>query len=179
MSIINVITITVDETAVNADRDLIAETGYRELAGSKLVDYSKRIVAGQGKPVVRTEVGAVKASGTLTGDTVIATDAVVINGVTLTAHASTASQTQFVIGVDDDATMANLAACINANTDLAGIVTATSAAAVVTVTAARAGLIGNAITLVSNDATITASAGRLADGVDGTSDVTHYYGSGA
>lgn len=179
MAIQIVITATVDETATNAARDLIAESGLRELAGSKLIDYAKRLASGQGKPVVRAEVGAVKASGTLTGTSVVATDAVVINGVTLTAHADTATATQFVVGADDDETMANLAACINANASLAGIVTATSADTVVTVSAARPGLMGNAITLVSSDATIVADVARLAGGVDGTSDVIHYYGSGA
>ena len=179
MAIQVVITATVDEVAADVARDLIAESGLRELAGAKLIDYAKKLVAGKGKPVVRAEVGAVKASATLTGTSVIATDAVAVNGLTLTCVASGATSVQFNLGADDAATMANLAAAINANTSLNGIVTASSALTVVTVSAARPGLMGNAITLTSADATIVASAAKLAGGVDGTSDVIHYYGSGA
>lgn len=177
MAIINVITVTIDETKANIDRDLMAETGYVELAGLKLKDFFRRITSGIAPAVVRTENNAVKASATLTGTSVIATDAVVVSGVTLTAVASGATADQFNIGADDDETMANLAAAINAHASLAGIVTATSDATVVTVSAARPGLMGNAITLVSNDATIVASAARLASGTDGETDRTHYYGS--
>lgn len=179
MAIQVVITATVDEVAADVARDLIAESGYRELAGAKLIDYAKKLVAGKGKPVVRAEVGAVKASGTLTGTSVIATDAVAINGLTLTCVTSGATADQFNIGADDTATMASLAAKINGHASLAGIVTATSALTVCTVYAARPGLMGNAITLTSADSTIVASVAKLAGGVDGTSDVIHYYGSGA
>ena len=177
MPIINVITITEDETKTNTERDLIAETGYRELAGQKLNNYVRRLTTGQGKPVVRTEVNAVKASGTLTGTTVIATDAIAINGLTLTCVASGATADQFNIGITDTLTMASLAAVINGHASLVGIVTATSEATVTTVSAARPGLIGNCITLTSADATIVASVAKLTAGTDGEVEKTHYYGS--
>jgi len=177
MAILNVLTITVDETATNSARDLIAETGYHDLAGRKLKDYVKKIASGMAPATVRAEVGAVKASGTLTGTTVVATNAVTINGLTLTCVNSGATADQWNKGADDAATMAALAVVINGHASLTGIVTATSALTVLTVSAARPGLMGNAITLSSGAGTIIASAARLASGVDGTSDVTHYYGS--
>lgn len=179
MAIQLVLTVTVDEVAADVARDLIAETGRRELAGAKLIDYAKKLVAGKGRPAVRAEVGAVKASGTLIGTSVVATDAVAINGLTLTCVASGATANEFNIGASDTLTMASLAAVINGHASLAGIVTAEASGTTCTVYAARPGLIGNAITLTSADATIVASAAKLAGGVDGTSDVTHYYGSGS
>lgn len=179
MSILNVLTITSPNVAGDDARDLIAETGYRELAASKLTNYAKIMASGAHPFSVRFEVGAVKASGTLTGTTVIATDAVIINGLTLTCVASGATADQWNKGATDALTMAALAAVINGHASLAGIVTATSALTVCTVSAARPGLMGNAITLESSDVTIVASVARLAGGVDGTSDVTHYFGSGS
>jgi phage tail sheath gpL-like len=122
-------------------------------------------------------VNAATATGTFTLDTVIATDAVVVNGVTLTAIASGANAAQFNVGADDDETAANLAATINASEDLATICTATSAAAVVTVSAAFPGTLGNAITIASNDATITASGARLEGGDNGALTRDLYFGS--
>jgi phage tail sheath gpL-like len=177
MPIFQVITVTIDETQANMDRDLIAETGHTQLAGLKLKDFFKRVTSGIRPATVRTENDAVKASGTLTLTSVIATDAVVINGQTLTAVASGATTDQWNLGASDTEAATNLAAKINAHAAFTGICTATSSETVVTVSAARPGKIGNAITLVSNDATIVASAARLANGTDGASDRTHYYGS--
>jgi phage tail sheath gpL-like len=177
MAIYQVITVLIDETKANVDRDLIAESGHSQLAGLKIKDFLKSITSGIRPARVRTENNAVRASGTLIGTSVVATDAVAINGLTLTAVASGATAVQFNIGASDTLTMANLAAAINANTDLNGIVTAESSGTTCTVYAARPGKIGNAITLTSADATIVASAAKLADGSDGESDRTHYYGS--
>lgn len=177
MAIFQVITVTIDETAGNIDKDLMAENGYSMLAGLKLKDFFKRITSGMKPATVRTENNPVKASGTLTLDTVVATDAVVINGQTLTAVASGATTDQWNLGASDTEAATNLAAKINAHAAFTGICTASASETVVTVSAARPGLIGNAITLVSNDATITASVSRLAGGTDGATDRTHYYGS--
>ena len=177
MAIYQVITVLVDETKVNVDRDLMAETGYSMLAGLKIKDFFHMITSGMRPARVRTENNAVRASGTLIGTAVIATDAVAINGLTLTCVASGATADQFNIGASDTLTMASLAAVINGHASLAGIVTADASGTTVTVYAARPGLMGNAITLTSADATIVASAAKLAGGTDGETDRTHYYGS--
>lgn len=115
---------------------------------------------------ISIEGQAVAASGTFTLDTVIATDAISISGVTFTAVASGATGNQFNVGADDTETAENLAAAINASVTalVTGVVTATSADEVVTVSAVTKGLSGNAITIESADATITASGARLTGG---------------
>lgn len=123
---------------------------------------------------IQVQDSMVKASGTFTLDTVIATDAVSINGVTFTAVASGATGNQFNVGADDDETAANLAAAINASETalVDGYVTASSSGAVVTVTSAFYGLAGNQTAIASADATITASGSYLEGGANDASALT-------
>jgi len=114
-------------------------------------------------------IASVKAFGTLSGDTVIATDAVTVNGKTYTFQAAApTSYGQVQIGEDDDGSMSNLADAINAyetSVEKGGAdVVATVASAVVTITAVVEGTAGNAITISSADATITASGANLTGG---------------
>lgn len=176
-TIYQVLVLAHDAASADVQRDLYAETGLNELAGLKLQDYIKKCVRGLQPTVVQTKVNAVKASGTLTGTSVVATDAIAINGTTFTSVASGATGNQFNIGADDDETMSNLADAINASSDMTGIVTAEASGDVVTVYAAVPGKIGNAITLTSADATIVASAAKLSGGTNGDTSTTHYFGS--
>ena len=141
-------------------------------AVQRLANAFSKLACGSSTGSVELESGTAlaKASGTFTLDTVIATDAVSINGVTLTCVASGASNNEFNVGADDTETAANLAAAINASTSalVNEHVTATSAAAVVTVTAQEFGDEGDAITIASADATIVASGARLTGGEDAT-----------
>lgn len=116
--------------------------------------------------LVETQGGAVAASGTFTLTSVIATDAVSINGVTFTAVASGAGANQFNVGVSDTLTAVNLAAAINASVSalVAGYVTASSALTVVTVSSTNYGIMGNQTLIASADATIVASGARLSGG---------------
>ena len=110
------------------------------------------------------------ATGTLTLDTVIATDACAVNGVTYTFQAGDAtSYGQVKLGASDTLSAAALAAAINAyensiDNDYSPDVVATSDAAVVTITAVVEGTAGNAITITAADATITPSGATLAGG---------------
>ena len=115
---------------------------------------------------ISIEGQATAASGTYTLTSVVATDAVAVNGVTFTAVASGATGNQFNVGVSDTATATNLAAAINASATalVSGYVTASSAATVVTVTAVQKGLAGNVYTITSADGTIVASGARLTGG---------------
>lgn len=146
---------------------------FQELNSGRL--FSDSVSA----PNVISEVigNATAASGTFTLATVIATDEVVINGVTFACVASGATGNQFNVGGSDTITAANLAAAINASVTalVAGVVTATSAAAVVTVSAVETGLTGNAITISSPDATITASGARLTGGAVDTGLTTYSF----
>ena len=111
----------------------------------------------------------VAASGTLTLTSAIATDAVTIGKTTLTASSTPANENQWEIdGASDTLDAASLAAAINAHSALSLIVTATSAAEVVTITAKQKGVLGNYIALSSADATIVASATYLASGAGGS-----------
>jgi phage tail sheath gpL-like len=155
-----------------------AETMVREFERSSSSKYDdvqaiaellESILGGnQSQPsvMVSVEENEDRATGTFTLDTVIATDAVSINGVTFTAVASGATGNQFNVGADDEETAENLAAAINASVTalVAGYVTAEAAGAVVTITSAFPGLAGNQTTIASADATIVASGERLEDG---------------
>ena len=111
----------------------------------------------------------VQATGTFVLTSVVATDAISINGVTFTAVASGATGNQFNVGVDDAATATNLANAINASVTalVTGVVTAArtdDSPATVTVTAVNGGAQGNLITIASADGTIVASGARLTGG---------------
>lgn len=170
------IIITHDETSANDQRDLYAETGNRELAAAKLVNFMKRVVSGANPASVRTMIGAAKATGTVTFSSVAEDNTVTINGVVFTGKDEPATAVQFLTGTTDTASATSLAALINANATLDGLVVATSAAGVVTLTAKESGEGGNAITLAIS-AGGTVSAARMAGGTDGDTDTTHYFGS--
>lgn len=106
------------------------------------------------------------ASATLTLSSASGSVGGTINGVAVTVTASGG----------DTATATALAAAIVASTNAAhlGIVTATSAAGVVTVSAFQPGKMGNAITLAASGTGVTASAARLAGGAGDDSTATSY-----
>lgn len=111
-------------------------------------------------------VAGVKATGTLTFASAVATDTFVVNGVTFTIKASPVSgvYTDVAVGADNTAQAALAAAAINAffgDTD--NSVTATAALAVVTITATASGTGPNAYTTVGGTH-ITAGAATLAGG---------------
>lgn len=112
-----------------------------------------------------------KASGTLTLASVIATDQAVVNGKTYTFQAGDpVTYGEVKVGANDTESAANLRDAINLyETNIAenpAEVVATSAAGVVTITAKDGGAAGNAIDISSPDATITASGATLANGSD-------------
>jgi hypothetical protein len=108
-----------------------------------------------------------KASGTATLNAVVATNTLTVNGVVFTGVSpGPAVGDQFVIGADDTATAANIAAAINASATagVLGVVTASSAAAVVTITAVQPGVQGNAITLAGTAVRFVVSGAVLSGG---------------
>jgi phage tail sheath gpL-like len=110
----------------------------------------------------------VQASGTFTLVSAIATDAITIGTVTLTASSNPANQDEWEIdGASDALDAASLAAAINAHSVLGKVVVATSNSNVVTVKALIRGSIGNQIPISSADATITASGSFLTGGTGG------------
>jgi hypothetical protein len=157
--------------AVNADgsndayivieQQAMPASGLFDGIGQAQRQYSPHIIR------VGFEQGAA-ASGTVTAATVVATNTLTINGVVFTAVAAGAVGNQFNVGGNDTVTAANIAAAINASVTagVQGVVTATSALAVVTITAVQPGLTGNAISLASSGATLTVSGAKLTGGTN-------------
>lgn len=160
----------------HSDTDL-TDAGDKQDFANRVIRLFSEFACGAKRGSVLVDGDTTAATGTLTFASVIATDAFTVNGVTFTAVASGATGNQFNVGVDDTATAANAVTAVNASASalVANHVTATSAAGVVTMTADYGGTPGNAITIASGDATITASGARLTGGADGTED-TYSYG---
>lgn len=126
------------------------------------------------------EFGRQLASGMLDQMTVTEDDTPVLASGTYTLSSSSGVLTATINGVaiatgslagTDTANAVVLAAAINASANalIAGIVTATSALGVVTVTAARGGLAGNTVTTTASGTGNTANQARLTGGTNGTS----------
>ena len=114
--------------------------------------------------------GGAYASGTAVFASVVATNTLVIGGVTITAVNSGATSVQFNVGANDTATASNAVNTINALTTMNKVVQATSSGATITITSLIPGTIGNLITLSTNAGTITVGA-NLTGGTDGTKGV--------
>lgn len=118
------------------------------------------------------EVGSIQSSGTLTVASTGSTNnqTCAIGGVTLTAKTASTANNEFSISATPATQAAAMAACINASTNLAGIVTATSALGVVTVTSVQPGKDANSIAISAGTlSNVTASGAQLTGGSDGTS----------
>lgn len=107
---------------------------------------------------------AVAATGTvnITG-LPVANETVTINGQVYVFKAAAAGALEVTIGADANATGANLATKINANSV---VVTANNVAGVVTLTAVSAGAAGNSITLAEAATNVTVSGATLTGGVN-------------
>lgn len=117
--------------------------------------------------------GGVYATGTAVCASVIATDTIVVGGVTLTAVNSGATSVQFVRSTTNATTATNLAAAINALTTINKVVQASASGATVTIVSLIPGTIGNLITLSAGGGTITVGS-ALTGGTDGTKgDISH------
>lgn len=157
-----------------------ATLGRESLNG--LVNYLTGVAAGYQQPATMTfavgESNPVRASGTMTVvfASLAANDTVAVAGTTLTCVSGTASANQFQKVTDGTVTAANLAAAINASAAI-NRVSATSSAAVVTVTAHASGTVGNLIALTSSGAGVTLSGANLANGAGGADEtpVTYTY----
>jgi hypothetical protein len=174
----NTTTIRITHPETAAQMDDLTRVGSAKAFLAQLQNYLDKVQSGAiaGNVTVLAQVGAtagVKASATATCAAVQAADTVTIAGTALTAIADNGTPTavQFKIGSGGGATQngqcaTNLAACINANTTLNKLVSASAAAAVVTVTALNPGLVGSKLTFVSSDGTRLAvtGSGVLASG---------------
>lgn len=175
-TIYQTLVISHEGTQGDCERDLYAETGYRDLAGLKIQNYIKKCVSGILPATIRTRINGVRATGTVTLSSHVATNTVTVNGIVFTCVASGATGNQYNVGGNDTATAVALAAAINANTTLDGMVLAAAASGVVTLTALDPGELGNAVTLAIS-ANGTVSGARMSGGTNGSTETIHYFGS--
>lgn len=159
----------------------LSATKDREVAGA-LSGLFNSMACKMHRGTIDVQTGSaapVAASGTLTLVSAIATDAITIGTTTFTATSTPTLSTDWEIdGASDTLDAASLAAAINAHTTVNQIVTASSAAGVVTITAKQKGVVGNFIPLSSADATITASAAFLTGGTGGVTEAAYSYSLG-
>jgi phage tail sheath gpL-like len=113
--------------------------------GSMLGSVDVHYVAAS--PVAASAAVAITHANVTNGDTVT------IGNVVITAATSGNGTTSWTIGADATADATAMAACINANTTLNKIVSASAASGTVTITSLVKGVIGNALALVTSDAT--------------------------
>jgi len=140
-----------------------------------LSQYLDKLAIGCGSASVdmeMSETGGAAASGTVTLSSLVADNTVTVGSIVFTAKASPAGATQFAVGADDDETAENLAAAINAHTSLTNVVSASAAAAVVTISASRKLKMGNMIALAIS-ANGSVSGATLSGGTDPTQNVMH------
>ena len=130
-------------------------------------NFFQKLVNSTWRTNINVITGGVYANGTATLSGVVATDTLVIGGVTITAVSGTPTSVQFKVGATDAATAANVVATINALTTLNQVVQASSAAAVVTITCIIPGTIGNLVTLSQSGGHFTVGS-ALTGGTDGS-----------
>lgn len=125
----------------------------------KLSEYFMDLAAGQQSATLQIETAGARATGTLTFTSApTAAQTCVIAGQTITARASGAVANEFNIGGTISISAANLAAAINASTNLSQVVTATSALGVVTITSVVPGRVGNGLILTTAMSNTSVSA---------------------
>lgn len=140
----------------------------RGVLADRLIELARQCAAGMLDQITVTEDDTpVFASGTITLAVSSGILTATINGVAIA--------TGVLAGTDTENAVV-LAAAITASVNalVAGLVTATSALGVVTVTAARGGKAGNAVTLAASGTGATASGARLTGGTNGTSVTTTF-----
>lgn len=175
------IVVNAEETQAYLQQTLKEESGKPKEEALALSQYFKELAIGIKSASVSVSTGAanpVAASGTFTLASVAVDDTVVIGGVTLTAKAAPANESQFSQAGTNTQDAASLAAVINAHSVLGLVVSATSASDVVTVTAKVPGLIGNQIPISETGSTITASGSFLTGGTGGGTDSAVTYSLG-
>lgn len=148
-------------------------TRQREL-DVKIVDFFRGLLSGAKSGLVKSGVvselfDATPATQTVTfSGAATAGDTVTINGVILTAvsNVTTPTNNQWRVGTSASTAAANLAAAINASTSpgTCGAVTALAVGAVVTVSAAIDGVIGNSILISKSSTAITLGGSSLVNG---------------
>lgn len=129
---------TESKLAVDSDSPLISTR--------RVADLLRRVASSCHSATVRVGTSMARATGTVTfTDAVTNGQTCSIANVTVTGATSGNGTTSFTLSATIATQAANLAALINANTTINKVLSATSAAGVVTVTSLVPGLVGDAI----------------------------------
>lgn len=158
--------IIVQSNATYVQTKLLPIAGNSSVVYKGLDDFFEELNVGAYRSNINVMTNGVYATGTATFASVVATNTIVIGGVTLTAVNSAPTAVQFLVGATDTITAANLAKAINALSTLNCVVSANSSGAVVTINCLVPGTIGNLVTLSAGGGTITVGA-TLTGGTDG------------
>lgn len=148
-------------------------SGARHLSALNLSHLFRQLAGGQNScpATVTIRNSAVKASASITFASVADSDTITINGVVFTAQDASPGANEYLQTGTNTQDAAAAAAAINASTTagIVGIVTASSSGAVLTISAAVPGKIGNAISIATSDGTtlaITSGVSKLAGGTE-------------
>lgn len=178
-----VITIKSEEAQADLKNKYKQDADRQDENMNALARYMKALASKNERASVQVSTGStnpVAASGTWTLDTVVATDTVTVAGITFTGTDTPSTNLHFNTSLATDTLIAaDIVRAVNAHPTTSKFVSATSAGAVVTVTAHQAGEIGNFIDFTDADSTITSSgSGYLAGGTGGTLEAPTTYNHG-
>lgn len=151
---------TASEIAPNVASNPHTSGADAPIAIDTIASFIQSQIQGRGVNVV-VNTGSVAATGLVTFTGAPSNNETLsIANVTFTAKTSGATGNQFDIGGTVTETAENLVTAVNASSNLAGIVSASNAAGVVTLTALVPGTIGNGLELSESlsNATVTAFA---------------------
>ena len=162
-------TISVDTALTAAEQSSYLLFDDRYKGAKSISDYFLAMGGGLREGLVTVNVGAVQAFGTwtITSTGPALTETVTVAGVVLTAVASAPTAAQFVRNNTPATAAANIATAVNANPTLAGVVSASSVAGVVTCRAVVPGKSGNGLGI--SDAAANTESAAFSSGSDGTS----------
>lgn len=141
-----VLTIKTEDTQSDVNTKLRLDTIKDKEGAIELKKYIKNMSSGIVRGIIDVQTGSaapVAASGTITLASFADDDTLTIGGVTITGKSSPTTEDHFEIDGNDTADAAALAACINAHSTLSQVLTASSNAAIVTITLKQKGVIGN------------------------------------
>lgn len=162
---LQLIKISSDETAAEIKSIIELDQGG-PCALQSYDNYFSGINGGMYRALLDVYVGAVQASATMTSTgAATATETFTLLNVVFTARASGATGNEFNVSGTVATQAANIAAAINASTDLAGKVTATSLLGVVTITSVLPGLLGNGLQF--SEALTNVTITQFTGGTDG------------
>lgn len=162
-----------DAALVKFEPEAVQASGSVDFLGLPQPIYTPHIT----KLGIDAGASGTQASETVTLVGVVATDTLVVNGVTFTAVAGVPGPNQFDVSGTDAQDAASLANAINtsASAGIVGIVTAAAVSNTVIITAVSYGTLGNSITVSQTGVHITVPTATLAGGTNataaGTSDV--------